>query len=642
MLEKQDLVMLEKMSNTLKFLCADMVQQANSGHPGVAMGLSDVMSVLGMHLKINPKNPTWINRDRIVFSGGHASALIYALLHLWGFDVSLQDLKAFRQKNSKTPGHPEFGHTEGVEMTTGPLGQGVANAVGFALGAKYAQKHFGSAIDHKVYCICGDGDLQEGISYEASSIAGHHKLNNLILLYDSNHITIEGDTSIAISEDISLRFVSQGWEVLECDGHDFMAIDAVLKRAREGEDAQGQKKPTLIIMHTKIGKGAVGLEGSHKTHGAPLGADVIKASKEALGFDGTQSFFIPEDVLLRFRNVAEMGASANKIWQDQNQDAQKHIQAFVQRDFSKIIYPRFEKGEKIATRVSNGKILNAISEAVAGFIGGSADLSPSNNTNLNHSPSFPDGKNLHFGIREHAMGGISNGLANYGLYLPFCATFFVFSDYLSPSIRIASIMRSKVFYIFTHDSIGVGEDGATHQPIEQLSHFRAMPNLIVYRPADANENISCWKHALHYQGPCMFVLSRQNLEVCTPQNSDISQGAYVLKQTKNARITLLASGSEVSLALRSAQALESEGIATGVVSVPSLDLFLAQDKARQRDILGDGRVLAIEAARSYEWYALAEDVVMMEGFGASAKGEELFESFGFCVANILKRAKALL
>ncbi|MCE3036691.1 transketolase [Helicobacter sp. faydin-H20] len=636
-ISKQDLPLLSKMSNTLKFLCADMVQSANSGHPGVAMGLSDVMSVLSLHLNINPKNPTWINRDRLVFSGGHASSLVYALLHLWGFDVSLEDLKAFRQKDSKTPGHPEFGHTQGVEITTGPLGQGVANAVGFAMGAKYAQNQFGEMINHKVYCMCGDGDLQEGISYEASSLAGHLGLDNLILIYDSNHITIEGDTNIAISENIKMRFEAQGFFVLECDGHDLLEIDAILSQAKTN-----QTKPVLIIMHTKIAKDAIGLEGSAKAHGAPLGQEVIKKSKVALGFDAQKEFYIPEDVMLRFRNICEKGVCANKIWEDTYKEKIAELQAYQNKDFSKIIYPTFEKGQKVATRVSNGKILNAISSAVAGFIGGSADLSPSNNTGLDQAGDFPNGKNIHFGIREHSMGAISNGLANYGLYLPFCATFFVFSDYLSPSIRIASIMNAKVFYIFTHDSIGVGEDGATHQPIEQLSHFRAMPNLSVYRPADANENIACWKDALERQGPSMFVLSRQNLEVCTPENNDqVKYGGYILKARENAKITLLASGSEVSLALRSAEKLEEMGIIAQVISVPCLDILLKQDKAYIKNLFKDTKVLAIEAARSYEWYYFADDVLMMEGFGSSAKGDELFEFYGFSEENIIERVRAL-
>lgn len=635
-IDQNDIFMLQRMANTLRFLCADMVQEANSGHPGVAMGLADVASVLSYHLNINPKNPKWINRDRLVFSGGHASSLVYALLHLWGFDLSLQDLKAFRQKDSKTPGHPEYGHTQGVEITTGPLGQGIANAVGFAMGAKYAKNHFGNAITHKVYCFCGDGDLQEGISYEACALAGHHQLDNLIVFYDSNKITIEGDTSIAMSENIAQRFIAQGWDVLECDGHNFLDIDSKITLAKQA------KRPILIITHTTIGKGAVGLEGSHKTHGAPLGVEVVRESKKALGFDENEKFVIPDDVLMRFRNVCERGVVTNKIWEDENTQAILQIQKWQENDFSKIEYPSFEQGEKIATRVSNGKILEAISNKIAGFLGGSADLGPSNNTTLS-SGDFPKGKNLHFGIREHAMGAIVNGLANYGLYLPFCATFFVFSDYLSPSIRIASIMNAKVFYIFTHDSIGVGEDGATHQPIEQLSHFRAMPNLKVFRPADANENVACWKLALQLQGPCMFVLSRQNLEVCTPKNQDVIHcGGYLLKENKQARITLVASGSEVNLALRSAKKLEEEGIATQVVSMPCLDLFLMQNTKERQEIFGNTKVLAIEASRSFEWYKIADDVVMMESFGSSAKGDELFEYYGFCEDNIIKRAKALL
>ncbi|WP_104696784.1 MULTISPECIES: transketolase [unclassified Helicobacter] len=635
-IKEKDTLMLQRMANTLRFLCADMVQEANSGHPGVAMGLADVASVLGMHLNTNPKNPGWINRDRLIFSGGHASALVYALLHLWGFDLTLEDLKAFRRKDSKTPGHPEYGHTQGVEITTGPLGQGIANAVGFAMGAKYAQKQFGKAISHQIYCFCGDGDLQEGISYEACALAGHHCLDNLILIYDSNKITIEGDTNIAMSEDITQRFLAQGWQVLECDGHNYADIDEKITLAKQAS------KPVILIAHTKIGKSAIGLEGSHKTHGAPLGEEVIKKSKEALGFDPNVKFFIPDDVLLRFRNTCERGELLNKIWEDDNREVTQEIAKWRENNFSKIEYPSFEMGESIATRVSNGKILESISKQIPGFLGGSADLAPSNNTSLN-SQDFPNGKNLHFGIREHSMGAIINGLANYGLFLPFCATFFVFSDYLSPSIRIASIMNAKVFYIFTHDSIGVGEDGATHQPIEQLSHFRSMPNLKVFRPADANENVACWKIALQTSGPCMFVLSRQNLEVCTPkENNKLVNGGYILKESENPKITLVASGSEVNLALKSAQKLEQDGIATQVVSVPCFDLFITQSKEELQRIFGDTRILAIEASRSFEWYKIADDAIMMDGFGKSAKGEELFKHFGFNIENVVQKAKALL
>ncbi|PAF52764.1 transketolase [Helicobacter sp. 13S00477-4] len=639
-IQANDFPMLSKMANTIRFLCADMVESANSGHPGAPMGLADIATVLSHHIHINPKNPNWLNRDRLVFSGGHASALVYSLLYLWGFDVSLEDLKNFRKIDSKTPGHPEFGHTEGVEITTGPLGQGFGNAVGFAMAAKHAQNILcKELIDHKVYCFCGDGDLEEGISYEAASMAGHHCLNNLIVVYDSNEITIEGDVAAAMSEDISLRFEAQGWEVLKCDGHHFDSINSSFLKAKNAS------KPILIIAKTIIGKNAIGLEGSHKTHGSPLSKGVIADSKKALGFDEEKSFVVPDDVALRFANVKERGELYEKLWIEKLEKSsfKDKIYKMQHPDFKDIVYPNFLESDLLATRVSNGKILNAISKTLDGFLGGSADLAPSNNTFLEGEFDFPKGKNLHFGIREHSMGAITNGLANYGLFLPFCATFFVFSDYMSASIRVAAIMKARVFYIFTHDSIGVGEDGATHQPIEQLTHFRAMPNLYVFRPADANENIACWQVALKLNAPCMFVLSRQDLPVLSlvlPEK--VNKGAYILKENQMAKITLLATGSEVSLALKSAAVLESEGIDTRVVSVPCYDLLLEQDDEYIKSLFKDSKVLAIEASRGLEWYRFADEVVGMDSFGSSGKGDELFNRYGFDTQNIIVRVKTLL
>ena len=640
---QEDVPLLQKMSHTLGFLCADIVQKANSGHPGAPMGLADIASVLSFHLNLSPKNPAWLNRDRLIFSGGHASALVYSLLHLWGFDVSMQDLQSFRQLGSKTPGHPEFKHTQGVEITTGPLGQGVANAVGKAMASKYATNLFGREIfSHFVYCLCGDGDLQEGISYESASLAGHHRLSNLIVIYDSNNITIEGDTHIAMSENIRGRFEAQGWEVLECDGHNFLQFHNTL------ESAKSSSKPSLIIAKTIIAKNALSLEGSHKAHGAPLGEEIIAKAKQKLGFP-LESFYIPSDVAFAFGMMKERGEFLELQWQKQvdnlPQIARERFEAMVKMDISNISYPQFEVGQSVATRVSNGKILNAISAGMEGFIGGSADLAPSNNTTLENQGDFPQGKNWHFGIREHAMGAICNGVANYGLFLPFCATFFVFSDYMSPSVRVASLMKARVYYIWTHDSIGVGEDGATHQPIEQLSHFRAMPNLLVFRPADANENVACWQVALDSHLPCAFVLSRQNLPVLMPYNADlkdkVKKGAYILQECENADITLMASGSEVSLALNAVKALEQAGIKARVVSVPCFDLMLEQSKSYVKELCGESKILAIEASRGLEWYYIADKVISMKGFGASGKGEMLFNHFGFSVENILKVAKTL-
>ena len=641
---EQDLPLLQKMSHTLAFLCADMVQKANSGHPGAPMGLADIASVLSFHLRLAPHNPTWLNRDRIIFSGGHASALVYALLHLWGFDVSMKDLQSFRTLGSKTPGHPEYGHTQGVEITTGPLGQGVANAVGIAMASKYTQNLFGKEIiSHYVYCLCGDGDLQEGISYEAASLAGHHKLHNLIVIYDSNNITIEGNTNVSMSEDICKRFEAQGWQVLNCDGHNILAFHNALTRAKDST------KPTLIIAKTIIAKNALDLEGSHKAHGAPLGEEIIAKAKAKLGLEA-QSFYVPDDVKFTFGLMRERGELAFKQWHKQYENlpqiTRERFDNMQNVDTSRIAYPHFELGESMATRVSNGKILNAISQSLEGFIGGSADLAPSNNTHLENEGDFPQGKNWHFGIREHAMGAISNGVANYGLFLPFCATFFVFSDYMSPSVRVASLMKSKVYYIWTHDSIGVGEDGATHQPIEQLSHFRAMPNLLVFRPADGNENVACWQVSLDSAVPCAFVLSRQNLPIIVPYTStlkeQVQKGAYVLSPADNAAVTLMASGSEVRLALKASEALQAKGIVAQVVSVPCLDLLLKQPKSYRESLSQGSKVLAIEASRGLEWYVVADYVIGMQSFGASGKGEGLFTHFGFSVEHIVEVAQQLL
>ncbi|CRF48275.1 Transketolase [Helicobacter heilmannii] len=629
---------LAQMATTLRFLCADMVQEANSGHPGVAMGLADIAVVLTHHLHLNPKNPKWLGRDRLVFSGGHASTLVYALLHLWGFNVSLEDLKAFRQLHSKTPGHPEYQHTEGIEVTTGPLGQGFANAVGLAMASKLAQGMLGVAFKHKVYCLCGDGDLQEGVSYESASLAGHLGLNNLIVIYDSNEITIEGSTDLAFSENVRLRFEAQGWVVLECQGHDYLDIDNALSAAKQSD------KPTLIIAHTTIGKGALELEGSAKTHGAPLGAEVLKRAKEVLGWEHAP-FYIPQEVKEHFS--LQRGKAEEKIWaQSLSAEVKEKIAHLQAKDFSQVAYPTFELGQKCATRASNGAILNAISQAYLGFLGGSADLAPSNNTRLKTEGDFLKGqcgRNLHFGIREHAMGALCNGISNYGLFVPFCATFFVFSDYLAPALRLSALMQNQVYYVFTHDSIGVGEDGATHQPIEHLSHLRAVPHFEVYRPMDAHENVLCWQVALKRGKSAAFVLSRQDLEVAsTASLEQVQRGGYVLqKSTKSIQISLLASGSEVVPCLKALALLEAQGIGAQVVSVPCFDLLLQQEPAYLNTLLV-GRVLAIEASRGLEWFGLADEVLGIESFGKSGRGADLFKYFGFSPENIASKARALL
>jgi len=640
---------LKKMADTIRFLATDMVQKANSGHPGAPMGLADVVTVLSQYIKHNPKNPKWLNRDRVVFSGGHASSMIYALYHLLGYDISLEDLKEFRQFGSKTPGHPEYHEVPGVEITTGPLGQGVANAVGFSMASKYSANILNSesakVIDHKVYCLCGDGDLEEGISYEACALAGVQKLDNLVLIYDSNSITIEGDTSIAWNENVKQRFEAQGWRVFVIDGHDYREIDEVLSRVNEK-----QEKPVLIIAKTLIAKGAATLEGDPHTHGAPLGDEEIKKSKELAGFNPDESFQIPQDVLSIFRKAIQDGEIAEKAWnkllldlplKEQNEA----LNALLNPDFSRIEWPEFEAGSGVATRDSNGKILNAIAKAVPGFIGGSADLGPSNKTVLNNMGNFPHGRNIHFGIREHAMGAITNAMNLYGTLMVYNATFFVFSDYLKPAVRIAALSSIKNYFIWTHDSIGVGEDGPTHQPIEHLSQFRALPNFYTFRPADASENIACWKVALNLNAPCGFVLSRQKLKTLKPKADfgDASKGGYLIKKRENATVTILATGSEVMPALQAGCHLEIAGINANIVSVPCYELFNEQDSEYKKQVIDPNtKVLAVEASRGIEWYKYADEVLGMESFGASGPADKLFEHFGFTIKGIKKRVFEML
>ncbi|KFN40618.1 MAG: transketolase [Sulfuricurvum sp. MLSB] len=625
--------MRQKMADTIRFLAADMVQQANSGHPGAPMGLADIAVVLSEHLVHNPKNPKWLNRDRLVFSGGHGTGLIYSLYYLWGYGLEMEDLKNFRQLDSATPGHPEYGHTAGIEITTGPLGQGIANAVGFAMASKYVGHKVNSEtaalIDHNVYCLCGDGDLEEGISYEACSVAGHMGLDNLVLIYDSNRITIEGSTDLSISENIRGRFESQNWAVLEIDGHNFNEIDSAISQAKM------MTRPVLIIANTVIAKGGDKLEGSHHSHGAPLGHDVIKAAKTAAGFDPEATFAVDADVLERFRCAIEKGDLAEREWNHRLKELplseqNEAYEQLINPDFSRIEWPTFAKAD--ATRNTNGIILNAIAKAIPGFLGGSADLGPSNKTELVNMGDFPKGKNIHFGIREHSMASITNAMALYGPIMPFSATFFVFSDYLKPSARIAALSGIQHFFVWTHDSIGVGEDGPTHQPIEHLSQFRALPNFYVYRPADGAENVKCWQKALSMKtSPSAFVCSRQNLPLLpSAVYGDVENGGYLLAERQNATVTLMASGSEVGLAIESAELLSSRGIAANVVSVPCFDLLLEQPQSYIDTIIKPGtKRVAIEAARGLEWYRFADTVVAMDGFGASAPADKLFEKFGF-------------
>jgi transketolase len=574
--------------------------------------------------------------------------MVYSLLHLWGYDLSIEDLKQFRQLDSLTPGHPENGHTHGVEITTGPLGQGIANAVGFAMASKYAAHCLNSEtaeiIDHHVYCLCGDGDLQEGISYEACATAGHQQTSNLTIIYDSNDITIEGDISIAWSEDVAKRFEAINFDVITIDGHDFDAIDKALT------DSRNSDKPTLIIAKTAIGKGAATLEGSHHTHGAPLGDDEIAASKQKAGFDPKETFVVPSDVKEAF-DKTKSGAMLSKAWDklvkkdlplsEQNET----LTALLNPDYSKVVYPEFEADSMIATRDSNHKILNAIAKAVPSFIGGSADLAPSNKTELIGLGDFPKGRNIHFGIKEHSMAAIANAMNLYGLFRVYSATFFIFSDYLKPSARVAALSNIPQHFIWTHDSIGVGEDGATHQPIEQLAQFRALPNFYTFRPADASENIKCWQKALTMNAPTAFVCSRQKLMTLKDERAygDVQNGGYLLKERKDATVTLIASGSEVMEALQTSCALYDEGIVCNIVSVPCFDLLCEQDKEYINTIIKpDTLKIAIEMSSSMEWYKFADEVIGMNSFGASAPASDLFEKFGFTQAKLKARIEKII
>jgi transketolase len=529
------------------------------------------------------------------------------------------------------------------------LGQGVANAVGFSMSSKYAANLLNSEtakiIDHKVYCLCGDGDLEEGISYEACSLAGHHTLDNLIMIYDSNKITIEGSTDISISENIKQRFEAQGWKVYRIDGHHYKEIDQVLTELKTE-----QTKPALIIAETLIGKGAATLEGEAKTHGSPLGEGEIAASKKALGFEPSDTFIVPKEVETKFREALDKGDVAERAWNKLLLDtplAEQNatLKVLQNPDFSRIDWPTFEEGKSVATRDSNGQILNALAKALPGFIGGSADLAPSNKTTLKNMGDFPNGKNIHFGIREHAMGAITNAMSLYGLFIPFSATFFVFSDYMKPAVRLAALMRLKHYFIWTHDSIGVGEDGPTHQPIEHLTQFRALPNFYTFRPADATENLASWKKALELDAPCGFVLSRQGLKTLKSKVDvgDASHGGYMIKQRKGATVTLMATGSEVMPCLQAACHLEKAGIHANVVSVPCFELFNEQNMAYKSSIVdASTKVLAVEAGSGLEWYRYADEVLGMNRFGASGDANVLFKEFGFTPKGIKKSVFSML
>jgi transketolase len=653
--------------NTIRTLSIDSVEKANSGHPGMPMGAAPMAFALWTKfMNHNPSNPEWSNRDRFVLSAGHGSMLLYSLLHLTGYDLSLDDLQQFRQLGSRTPGHPEYGHTPGVEATTGPLGQGVAMAVGMAmaerhLAATYNKDNF-SVVDHFTYSICGDGDLMEGISAEAASLAGHLKLGRLIVLYDSNDISLDGDLHHSFSESVEDRYKAYGWQVIRVeDGNDVTEISNAIEQAKTDD------RPTLIEVKTTIGFGSPNKSGKSASHGSPLGADEVKLTKEAYAWDYEGDFYIPSEAAELFARVVEEGADKEKEW---NQLFEQYEQTYPElaKEFKLAMAgelpegwdqeaPVHEVGTSVASRASAGQALNAFAKHVPQLFGGSADLAGSNNTTLKGQDNFSrdqyDGRNIWFGVREFAMGAALNGMALHGGLKVFGGTFFVFSDYLRPAIRLAALMGLPVTYVFTHDSIAVGEDGPTHEPVEQLAALRAMPNLSIIRPADGNEATAAWKLALESTNqPTALVLSRQNLPTLegTAEHAyeGTKKGAYVIDQADGeAQVLLLASGSEVGLAVEAKKELEKDGIRVSVVSMPSWDRFEAQSKEYKQSVIPKHvkARLGIEVGSSLGWdrYVGDEgDILAIDRFGASGKGSEILAEYGFTVENVVAKAKALL
>lgn len=654
---------LQKIANVVRGLTADAVQKANSGHPGAPLGLADIGTVLYFDfLRHNPANANWANRDRFVLSGGHGSMLLYSLLHLSGYQLSLDDLKEFRQLGSATPGHPEYGDTDGVETTTGPLGQGIANAVGMAIGEKLAATHFNKPgleiVNHHTYVLAGDGDLMEGISAEASSLAGHLGLGKLILIYDSNQITIEGSTDLAFSESVKGRYEAYGWQVLEVDGHNIAEFQKILVQAQ-----QNQTQPTLIIAHTQIAKGAPTKVGTAASHGAPLGADEVTGLKTALGLPVDQDFYVPDDLKnlpdLMTQKGQGLEAEWNQLfeqWTKENPQLAAEWNTWLDGTLPNLdeILTLFEPGSNMATRAASGQALNAIARLVPNLVGGSADLAPSNNSFLHGegvvSAQDFSGRNFSFGVREHAMAGLLNGLALYGHYRVFGATFLVFSDYMRPSIRLAALMNLPVIYIFTHDSAYVGEDGPTHQPIEQTESLRIIPNLHVYRPADAEETAWSWVEAMKRKnGPSALILTRQNLPMLEkPKKWDFSKGGYVVRtEGEELAIVLVASGSEVSLAINVAEKMEKKGFGVRVVSIPCREIYLSQDPMyRAKVIPTNVPTLAIELGVGTGWHAINPggfvDVYDLNRFGASGPGAKVAEHLGFTMEAVEKRIQSII
>ncbi len=659
--------------NTIRTLSLDAVQKANSGHPGLPLGMAPAAYVLWTKfLRHNPKNPKWFNRDRFLLSAGHGSMLIYALLHLTGYDLSMEEIKNFRQLHSKTPGHPENFMTSGVEITTGPLGQGFANGVGMAMAQEHLAARFNrrghNIIDHFIYGIVSDGDLMEGVSYEAASMAGHLKLANLIYLYDDNRITIDGSTDLAFSEDVTKRFESCGWAVSEVeDGNDIKAIEAAIRAAHKIKD-----KPKLIRVKTIIGFG-MPKQGTSKAHSDAPGTDAVKETKRNLGWPENKSFYVPKEVAAHFRTAIKNGARQEKEWEA---GGKKFEKAFPElgKEFADTrtgqlpdgwerSLPKFDTAEAKATRAYSGEVINALAGSIPQMIGGSADLSPSNNTVIKSSEDFQAGqygnRNIHFGVREHAMGSTMNGMALYGSVIPFGGTFQTFSDYMRPAIRLAALSRVQVIYVFTHDSIGLGEDGPTHQSVEHLAALRAIPNLAVIRPADAHEVREAWRAALkRMDAPTSFAFSRQKVALIDRKKfadaKGLHKGAYVLAEAEDKkggaaepRLILIATGSEVGLAMEAREKLNKSGTPTRVVSMPCWEFFDAQSGKYRESVLPSNVTarLAIEAGVSQGWHKYVGDggdTLTVDKFGASAPAEDVFRDYGFTMENVVKMAKTLL
>jgi transketolase len=654
---------------TLRTLSIDGVQKANSGHPGMPLGSAPMAHVLwSRHLKFDSHRADWADRDRFVLSAGHGSMLLYSLLHLAGYGLGIEELEAFRQWGSRTPGHPEVHHVPGVEVTTGPLGAGFSNGVGMAIAEAFLAATFNrpgfDLVDHYVYAICGDGDLMEGVASEAASLAGHLGLGKLVYLYDDNQISIEGCTDLAFTEDVGARFEAYGWQVIRVDdGNDLEAVSAAI-----GEARAEKSRPSLIMARTVIGCGSPHKAGSAEAHGSPLGVDEVKLTKEALGWPGDLQFAVPERVREQYAAVAADGASARARWdelfacyQDEYPELAEQWKAAwsggMPEDFAANL-PVFAAGESIATRSASGKALNAIAALLPTLLGGSADLAPSNNTLLAGLGDFQrgsyDGRNLRFGVREHAMGGVLNGMCAHGGVFPYGGTFLIFSDYMRPAIRLAAISRFPAVYVFTHDSIGLGEDGPTHQPIEHLASLRAMPGLVTLRPSDANETVLSWKVALERRdGPTALVLTRQNLPVLDRTvlgaAEGLLKGGYVLKDAPDAApdIILMATGSEVEIALAAADTLSAEGVAVRVVALPSWELFHLQDEAYRESVLPrtvTARV-SLEAASTFGWdrYVGSAGVAIgIDHFGASAPAKVLYKEFGITAENMVTAAHKVL